>query len=492
MDAKQCNAFKQNPSVNPMTGRKIDPEGTLAKKLKTQCKFAELTSEDCKRWKANITRNPLTGRKINLTAKTGIYQQLLKACKEPAPNLTTKAPKLTRADCGKWKADPTHHPHTGRKLNLKAKKGIYQQLVNLCKDTNPSTHHLAPKPHIVTNADRNKLISVMKKRLSPILHKGDSTKSRVAFYRIMQEYLVGLKPCLTTVDRKLALVNDKNEPIVKFQKRIGSKSVYGMAYMNMGKGFAKLLKFSCKLMSDSVPGHTEEVKILKLMSNAVIDGKTPNMPLTYLSMNCTKPCGTNPRCPDVAKNNGYFVVVNELASMDLQTWFKKTHSTKAYESVLFQLLLSLYSFHQLGYSHNDTHLGNYLIHEITPGGYWRYKVNGEEVYIPNVGYLVVLWDPGMALPINNNDPVIDYYRTFSLITVLGSLDIYRQMKLVPLPPTFTLTLDSILNYLTKIPYSYEKKAISRYLQYAKRTFKHVVIAGAPPGYLLNIKPYVIG
>jgi hypothetical protein len=333
----------------------------------------------------------------------------------------------------------------------------------------------------------------MKKKLNPILHKGDSTKSRIEFYKIMQDYLQNLQPCLQTVNGKLVLVKDKNEPVVKFNKQIGSKSRYGMAYMNLGKGFGKLLKFSCKLMSDKVPGHAQEVKILKHMSDAVIQGKTPNMPITYLSMHCNKPCKTTTvHCPDVTRESGYFVVINELASMDLETFLKKSHTSKTYESILFQVILSLYSFHrQIGYSHNDAHLGNYLIHEITPGGFWRYKINGKEVYVPNVGYLVVLWDPGMATPVIPRNLIEDYHRTLGLVKVLGELDYYRKLKLVPLPFNLEIVIDNILQYLYNITFENENEAMTYFLEDVAHEFKTIQMGGSPPGYLLNIKPYKI-
>lgn len=45
--------------------------------------------------------------------------------------------------------------------------------------------------------------------------------------------------------------------------------------------------------------------------------------------------------------------------------------------------------------HNDLHAGNVLVHKIKPGGYFLYKINNKNYYVPNLGYVFLLWDFGM-------------------------------------------------------------------------------------------------
>jgi hypothetical protein len=307
----------------------------------------------------------------------------------------------------------------------------------------------------------------------------------------MVNYLEDMKPCLEEHEGKLYLFTKKKKPIVYFDKRIGSESVYGVAYLNMGKGFAKLLKFSCKLMSSNVNGHKQEIDLLAKMSDMVLKGKTPNMPITYKSLKCTKKCNLK-ECPKNTKNNGYYVVINELASMDIQTWFQKAFDIETYSSVIMQLVFSIYSFHLMGYSHNDAHLGNFLIHEIQPGGYWRYQIKEIDVYVENKGYLLVMWDPGMATKLQNY--TVDYNRALRLIMNMHTYKSYMNKGMKPLPSSFVdYTLVPILNILL-FSYKNEHDTIVDILNYISNQvikLNSVHVGGKPPGHLMNIKPYTL-
>jgi hypothetical protein len=178
------------------------------------------------------------------------------------------------------------------------------------------------------------------------------------------------------------------------------------------------------------------------MSLFVEKGECPNMPVTYKAITCNTRCELIARPELLERCNGYNVVINELANSDFRTWLinklpeslppqpiKPTRASARpsrarastipsrasavtipvtikhasgidngieYESLLIQMMLSIYCFHGLGYIHKDCHMGNFLIHKVDPGGHWWYNVGGYDLYVPNVGYLLVLWDPGQA------------------------------------------------------------------------------------------------
>ena len=342
-------------------------------------------------------------------------------------------------------------------------------------------------------SQRAKLRSAVKRQIAPVLHKGDTTEFRIKFSQLLTKYLTNIKPCLQVYDEdKLCLMNDKNEPIITFKEQIGSKSVYGVAYLNMGIGFAKLFKFSCKIMSSTVPGHKQEIELLEKMSNLVKNHVCPNMPIVYKSMLCDRICSFKP-CPSKITTT-YYVVINELANSDMEYWLTKTYSRKVYESIFMQILFAVYSFHSLGYTHNDCHLGNFLVHHIKPGGCWRYQINGNNVYVPNHGYLLVLWDPGLAIPINSKPYVHDYSRPFDLIKDIQTNERYLNKGMNPLhsnlikngidPLLYTIsysqtTKETISNVLTNI----ESKFIK---------FDSIVVNDVPPTHLLNVRPYTLG
>ena len=66
--------------------------------------------------------------------------------------------------------------------------------------------------------------------------------------------------------------------------------------------------------------------------------------------------------------------------------------------ILFQILHGLIVLQKcLGFEHGDLKLENVLIKRIPKGGFWRYDINGEVYYIPNMGFITGLSDFGMSV-----------------------------------------------------------------------------------------------
>jgi len=404
----------------------------------------------------------------------------------------------TKEDCVIWKKDKLRNPRNKRKLNPDAKKGIYNQLNKICAILLKDHDSHAPETDDNLEADRLRLIRAVRKAIQPILHKVDTTEMRVKYNSIISNYLKNVQPCLdeTIVKvkneeiKKLSLTDTNNEPIVVFDKQIGSKSVYGLAYMNMGKRFANLLKFSCKLMSVS-RDNTMETQILKEMSKLVINGVTPNMPLTYNILKCNTKCN-KPLCPQLIKTSKYYVVMSELANCDIQNWFKEVHTIDEYMSVIMQLLISVQTFHNMGYIHNDTHLGNFLIHKIKPNGFWHYvlktgkKDKDIDIYIPNTGYLLVIWDPGLANKKRNiyydkEHLINDMTRPLRLINSLGTHYKYIELGLKPVPDSIQAVNTILVNALNNGVKLHDILSVPGFLN-NKDVTKELII---------NSKPYIL-
>lgn len=438
---------------------------------------------DCDAWRKDKKTNPKTNRKIRVGGPT--YDRIKLQC------------AFNKSDCDAWKKDPLKNPTTGRKLNANAKNGLYAQLSKLCSVIKtpgrpPSRSSAAIDPASSVERRRAILRSAIRKAISPILNRGDSTRVRIEYARIVRRYIDKLKPCLEKRDGSLCLVDDGDLPVVRFDRRIGTESNYGIAYANTGKGFAKLLKFSCKIMSSGVSKHDVEVKLLDKMSRAAEKGQSPNMPVTYRTIECKRPCMLKD-CPDVAKLSRYYVVINELASYDLHAFFQKKRTQAEYESVWIQIAFAIRFFHTLGYDHNDCHLGNFLIHEIRRGGCWRYRILGRDVYIPNEGFLVVLWDPAFAKKTGSNFRQ-DYGRVFDLITRMNDYKVYRDKKMIPMPDRFVD--ESAIPFADKITYSFgsEEETIASAIDAIKNGdygFRSIVVDDRPPTHLLNVKPFLL-
>lgn len=94
------------------------------------------------------------------------------------------------------------------------------------------------------------------------------------------------------------------------------------------------------------------------------------------------------------------LVVNEYADGDLAHYVKKklnVWTPALVENCVFQTVVGLLALEKYyNMTHNDLHYGNILVHEVQRGGFWHYKINGIDYYVPNLGYVFILWDLGMA------------------------------------------------------------------------------------------------
>ena len=480
-------------------------------------KAYEFTEEHCNMFRKNPNVNPVTGAKISRKSKNGVYSQLEKVCKSrkriaksaPLAYSSTSQMIVSEDKCRAFKENPGVNPFTGRAISTSSKNGVYSQLQKICKDI--EKHDLAvstpkaqstptqvklPTP-IRTPVKREKLVHVLQKALKPVINRGDTLASRIKFHQIMSKYLTDIEPCVSILNGKLSLYkrSEPGLPVVQFDSRIGSESVYGIAYMNKGHGLGRLLKFSCKMMSGDKIEHEQEIKIYNHMSAYAANALFPHFPMTYQTLLCTSPC-LDKLCPHHTKKS-YYVVLNELASYDIQTWFKGAYSEKAYESVITQLLFAVYAFHGLGLVHNDCHLGNFLIHKVTPGGFWRYRFEGKDVYVPNAGYLLVMWDPGLAEPYCTKWQD-DFRRPIYLMSNMKA--IYQGKGMIAPPEKINKQL---LQGLMKIFKAHPVQLSKRYFMRAiiegfeNNTLTNNIVVnaansrGGAPGELLNIKPYFL-
>ena len=404
MERYYCEKWMKNSKIDPFTGRKVRKNGKVFKQLSKKCMKYIDQKTVCKKWKtSNKATNPRTGRKIS--SKTGVpYKVLQMEC------------SLTAKICSKFRNKSTHNPLTNRKLNIAAKNGQYKILKKTC--------------NLVTEPNRNRLKKVLKKTLQPILHRMENFENRIHFARIIRKHLLKTRDCISKSEEGAPVLKDNEKKIViVLQKRIGSESEYGIAFLNTGTKFGRLLKISSKIMDGIEAENKREVVILKKMSKLVENGTTPNMPITFMVKKCENnhsPLYFNTNLNRFVNEMQYFVVLNELADYDLNQLFFTTHlKKKMIDSIMMQVILAVYCFHSMRYIHNDAHLGNFLVHKVHPGGFWHYKIkNSFNVCVPNTGYLIVIWDPGLATYVNPlyemsanqiRSNMNDYVRPLSLI-----------------------------------------------------------------------------
>ena len=185
-----------------------------------------------------------------------------------------------------------------------------------------------------------------------------------------------------------------------------------------------------EIFSPSRPENTE-LLMLKLLSYFVIKKQTPHIILPVCTFNTSiKPFLSLPK-NNIVNNKKFEQFVKrykkkeyyEQVSVLISEWanngdlldYIRSHAEKftiKQWRVLFFQLISVLAIIQAkfpSFRHNDLKANNILMHHITNskeiGCYFRYKINGQEYIVPNMGFQIKLWDFDFAcIPgvVNNN------------------------------------------------------------------------------------------
>ncbi len=248
---------------------------------------------------------------------------------------------------------------------------------------------------------------------------------------------------------EVCIKSDVFGDVITVGDRIGAPSKYGEAYQALliGKKYKLAIKKVVLTKKDQGRAYTREQMLsgnsawaelaAYMLGTILVMAKIcNNLPLTYkytLCQSCrfvNKELKGNPVKPCI-------IVLNEFAEGDLKHYLGQPHrwSLPLITNCVFQVAAGLYAFEKYfrGMTHNDLHYGNVLVHEIKPGGYWLYKIDGKRYYVPNLGYVFVLWDFGMVhipgyvqgMPLENNETdigQISYLINDSLKTLVKGTD----------------------------------------------------------------------
>jgi hypothetical protein len=136
------------------------------------------------------------------------------------------------------------------------------------------------------------------------------------------------------------------------------------------------------------------------LCNALVENKvTPNLPL-YVNYFLCNDCDyeNDALVMEYPAGSRCVILVNELANAgDIKNWSKVPRSNDEWLNAYFQIFSAIYAIQKyFDMSHHDLHWGNVLVHQITPGGFWRYTIDGIVYDVPNMGWLFTLWDFGYA------------------------------------------------------------------------------------------------
>ena len=217
--------------------------------------------------------------------------------------------------------------------------------------------------------------------------------SRKAHAERVSAYLADVPKCLTVGGRMITL-GDK----LVLPKRIETSSGFAfVAAKPLNAITSQAFRVAAKVARMNADAQNE-IDILKCISKKVLCGAMPHFPIMFKALACPKAaCKKGPDCHELLKKR-YLMTLSELASGDLWMWTKvdSLRSSAAYRSMLMQISIALSAFHDMGFMHNAVHPSNILYHDVRPGGYWHYRVCGEDVYVENTGELWILWDFSLA------------------------------------------------------------------------------------------------
>ena len=236
---------------------------------------------------------------------------------------------------------------------------------------------------------------------------------RIKYALLLNKYLenINIKQCLTKIgDNQYSLENQK----IKLMKQIGSNSKYGAIYMSKGTNEGELYRFAVKIMKQT-KDNKYELLILQSLTKLVLQNKNPHFPIIYKNYQCD--IKTDKNTPEIVSGSAYYISLNEIATGDLNKFMHLTktgHSEEILLNTIAQIMMAIFSFHKLGYYHNDAHYGNFLYHRINPGGFLKYSIYGEDYYIENLGYLWIIWDFGKSTLISK-DPSNSFTLNFHFL-----------------------------------------------------------------------------
>ncbi len=229
---------------------------------------------------------------------------------------------------------------------------------------------------------------------------------RIFYYKHITNKLkdINNKQCL----KEYAINSNKNEDVrgyniddtVFLTKKFGSISKYGYIYIASIKNEVGKYPIASKIMINNKVNLFEAQINLKITDKVIKNMISRHFILTYKVITCDRI--SNKNLPDIVLNKKYYVLLNELARGDLKQlcnnkMFLK-NNTLLY-NVFIQIILSISTFHHLGFIHGDCHWGNFLYHinyNVAKNSYYHYNIYGKNYYLKSCEYTMYIYDFGFA------------------------------------------------------------------------------------------------
>ncbi len=253
-----------------------------------------------------------------------------------------------------------------------------------------------------------------------VLKRAETLENRTKYYNSIQYYLknVPYYNCIKPIKYVKNGVNYNGfelDSTLKLTRQIGSKSKYGVVFQTATRN--SILTLTSKLMPVN-RCNKQEVILNTTVTTLIIRKLSRHFLMSYRVFKCMEK-STDMMMPIPIKNKEYYVNLNELAHGDLKMLCHNHEFLESDEylyNVMMQCFIAIYTFHKIGYSHNDCHWGNFLYHltKYTTNGYYHYEINGATFYMKNCNYNMMIYDYGFARSKKNKDHktrcLSDYHR----------------------------------------------------------------------------------
>jgi len=400
----ECSKWNKNKLINPKTNRNIKENSALYNNIKSICSkttkkdINSIINDFCQTYK--IKSSDI----LNSNDKY-IYKKYIEFCNSIKDDLKKKVKDKSLSSSSK-KKDIKKDIKNDLKIDIK--KDIKKDL----KKKDKSLSSSSKKKDIKIDIRKDKSSSSSFKTQDLLINKFE-------YYNKIIKYLKDINfksnNCisLTSHNNKYLLTNN-----IKLYKQIGTKSVFGIVYKakNINKSYKSIPKFVVKIQLQTKE-FKNELSIFKLFSSYAFKNNIIHIPLYYYDCLCNNIIKepAYPKLLTEAKKiyKNYSIILYERADGDLKSFIdSKNYNENIWKNIYEQIYMSIFIIHNLGYLHNDAHSGNFIYRKIKKGGCFHYKINGEDYYIENIGYIWMIWDYGFTK--NSKDShlfhmFLDYY-----------------------------------------------------------------------------------
>jgi len=405
-----------------------------------------------KKCKPNQIRNPLTNRCVNIKTdkktdkKISPIVKVLSKKNKNCPEGKVLNPLTNR--CVKIKADkPDKKPAKKISPKVKVEKKPAKKISPKVKVEKKPAKKISPKAKVekIDKSDKKKLLYPTVNRVISFMNNpvNANIDSRIKYYDLLLKTLnidETKNYCL-----KLYKYDANNNPIFRIgnkivlKKQLQGDNAFDIKYLSGFRDkYNKIFKYVVKI---TFPTRITNIgiSIFKKLTTAILNHKCPHFPILYTVLTCDKENHNDSsyikssnnkisktviddlnNYPDIIRKKTNIFILYELPTGNLKSFLEKYYmDSLLLKNALVQIYLSLLFFYQ---ETNCFHLSsdwyNFLYHKVKPGGYFHYKIFGEDYYIENLGFLWVIseFEASKSFKLNN-----DNYSTIKTCTDLLKL-----------------------------------------------------------------------